>query len=119
MTTVKLDTFSAAYLECALWASTDDNGAPLDSAYSLEDIAPEALASMLADCERFAAAHAGDIADNPARAGHDYWLTRNGHGAGFWDGEWPEDIGQRLTTAAHADGECNLYPGDDGRLYVL
>lgn len=21
-------------------------------------------------------------------AGHDLWLTRNGHGAGFWDGDW-------------------------------
>ena len=22
------------------------------------------------------------------RIGHDFWLTRNGHGAGFWDGGW-------------------------------
>lgn len=22
------------------------------------------------------------------RIGHDFWLTRNGHGAGFWDGDW-------------------------------
>ncbi len=23
--------------------------------------------------------------DNIEQAGHDFWLTRNGHGAGFWD----------------------------------
>ena len=26
--------------------------------------------------------------DELARAGTDFWLTRNGHGAGFWDGDW-------------------------------
>jgi hypothetical protein len=29
--------------------------------------------------------HHGDF----AQLGHDFWLTRNGHGAGFWDGDWP------------------------------
>ena len=30
--------------------------------------------------------------DQCERIGHDFWLTRNGHGAGFWDGDWDEDF---------------------------
>ena len=26
-----------------------------------------------------------DLYPNPQQIGHDLWLTRNGHGAGFWD----------------------------------
>lgn len=40
----------------------------------------------------------GYIDNEPAeaRAGHDLWLTRNGHGAGFWDRDLGE-LGDRLT----------------------
>lgn len=30
------------------------------------------------------------------RAGHDFWLTSQGHGAGFWDGDW-KTYGEMLT----------------------
>ena len=48
--------------------------------------------------------------------GHDFWLTRNRHGAGFWD-RGLEFVGINLTDAAHAWGEFNLYVGDDGLIY--
>ena len=51
-------------------------------------------------------------------AGHDFWLTRNRHGSGFWD-EDIGDVGRQLTEAACACGECNLYVGDDQRIYGL
>jgi hypothetical protein len=51
-------------------------------------------------------------------AGHDFWLTRNGHGAGFWDGDLSEDVGNALTEAAKKFGECHLYVGDDGQIYT-
>jgi hypothetical protein len=51
-------------------------------------------------------------------AGHDFWLTRNGHGAGFWDGDWPEPLATVLTDAAHAFGELSPYVGDDGLIYL-
>jgi hypothetical protein len=53
------------------------------------------------------------------RAGHDFWLTRNHHGAGFWDrGELDaRGIGKRLTDHAHSYGGVDLYVGDDGRIY--
>jgi len=36
----------------------------------------------------------------------DFWLTRNGHGAGFWDGGW--DHGDELAEIAHSFGECSV-----------
>lgn len=36
-------------------------------------------------------------------AGHDFWLTRVGHGAGFWD-RGLGDLGERLTDASKAYG---------------
>jgi hypothetical protein len=42
-------------------------------------------------------------------AGHDFWLTRNHHGAGFWDGDWEQSAGEKLTALAESFGEFNLY----------
>lgn len=39
---------------------------------------------------------------------HDWILTRNRHGAGFWDGGWIEPIGAHLTNLAHESGELNV-----------
>ena len=56
---------------------------------------------------------------NPSQIGHDFWLTRNGHGVGFWDR--PELYGdheaERLTDIARSFGTLFVYAGDDGDLY--
>jgi hypothetical protein len=115
------DSFFRAYVECALWSSTDwDSGEPLDDTYDTADIAPETLDAMRADCDDFYAANvetwqAAGMSDD--QAGHDFWLTRNRHGAGFWD-HGIGDAGRTLTANAHAYGECDLYVGDDGRVYA-
>ena len=41
-----------------------------------------------------------------AQAAHDFWLTRNGHGAGFWDGDWPI-YGEMFTKISESFGEAN------------
>ena len=58
------------------------------------------------------------LGDDLWRVGHDLWLTQNRHGAGFWDGDWPEEIGERLTEISKKFGECHLYVGDDGKIYA-
>jgi len=110
-----MDKFTKEYIECALWSSCDGSGIPLDNAYSIHDLAPETLIMMRDDCKDFQAKnhHLLDNRDDPG--GHDFWLTRNHHGAGFWDGDWAN--GKELTDAAHEYGECNLYVGDDGKIY--
>jgi hypothetical protein len=123
-TRTQLDEFTLAYIECALWAETDNDDKPLDDTYTIDNLAPETLETMIADCKRFQEENAADLAafEHPQwtaaeMGGHDFWLTRNGHGCGFWDGDWPEGASQRLTVAAKKFGEVDLYVGDDGRIY--
>lgn len=56
-----------------------------------------------------------------AAFGHDFALTRNGHGCGFWDREHeglPKFIGDALTRVCQKKfNECDLYIGDDGKVY--
>lgn len=129
MTQCSLSDFAAAYIVAALWSSTDDEGEPLDSNYDESDLAPETLAKMKADCREFFIANESAIlcdggptgpdgTSQAGMAGHDFWLTRCGHGAGFWDGDWPEPHGAALTAAAEAFGNVDLYLGDDGRIYA-
>jgi hypothetical protein len=104
-----IETMLASYVETALWSSTDDDGNPLDAHYSVDDIADKALASMSKVVAAFAADNAADIDGKWEQAGNDFWLTRNGHGSGFWDGDWPEPASSRLTAASKAYGPCDLY----------
>ena len=117
-----MDSFTTAYVEAALWSSMDNaddqGGEPLDANYDIEDIAPEALASIHEDCEAFQRNHADDIGGELEQAGHDFWLTRNHHGAGFWEGDWQDEVGQRLTEACRPYGSVDLYVGDDGLIYA-
>ena len=125
------ESFFDAYCVTALWSSHDESdesgGEPLDYNYAINDIAPDSLAKMRADCDAFYAANYDDLNcegvtyspdfDQDGRGGHDFWLTRNGHGAGFWDGDWPKLQGERLSDAARAFGECNLCVGDDKQIH--
>jgi hypothetical protein len=97
-----------------------DNPRPLDDNYGIEDIAPETLAAMAADVADFMAANASDLDASgldASQIGHNFWLTRNGHGTGFWD-RGLRDVGERLTDACRPYGECDLYVGDDGKVYA-
>lgn len=101
---------------------------PLDDNYSILDIAPEALTTMVEECVEFQSTYADELAEwytygeSPERAGHDLWLTRNGHGAGYWDrwsnGGKEEKLGRKLTDYAHSYGSYDLYVSDDGKLYI-
>lgn len=114
---LNIDEVTHHYAICALWSSTDEEGEPLDSVFTVDDIAPETMARMRSDCEAFTADYADLIAQtcmDAAQCGHDLWLTRNRHGAGFWDRGYPDAIGQALTEGAHLMGGVDLYAGEDG-----
>lgn len=118
------------HMTCALWSSTfdanedglpadheTDRQLPMDSQFERCDIALEAADEMRGDCARFVLANIVDlIGMDPEQVGHDFWLTRNHHGAGFWD-RGLGDAGERLTKAAHVYGEQVLYFSSD-QLYV-
>jgi hypothetical protein len=117
---MSLDTFYASYVGAALFTSMDDDGDPLDGHYSTEDISLSAAARMRDDCTLFYRANAarwqGRWGYSDEQAGHDFWLTRNRHGAGFWDRGLGQ-VGKTLTEISHAYGEADLYVGDDGEIY--
>lgn len=172
---MKLDTFTQAYIECALWSTTDNEcrcangkilelerrkgeldrygrdrmpltmcaeldeianaltrlehdsdcgretgGEPLDKNYRPEDIDLRSLHRMIEDCANFKHWCREALAESKLsdeQAGHDLWLTRNGHGAGFWDRGLPAAIDEELSNAARAMGSVDLYVGDDGKVY--
>lgn len=125
-----LGKFFDAYVEAALWSTNDESddsgGEPLDKNYSSDDIVPGTIKAMEDDCRAFWEKNKDKIFDDESKeiddwgaislAGHDFWLTRNGHGAGFWDGGWPKH-GDALTKAAEKFGEVYLYVGDDNLIY--
>lgn len=106
-----------AYLECALWADLrDESGEPLDE-YTIFDFGTEARDAARVELEDFVA-QAGELLEGmqPAQIGHDFWLTRNGHGAGFWD-RGLGARGEELTRIAKSYSERSPYVGDDGKVY--
>lgn len=113
-----LDVFLLSYVETALWSSTDDEDVALDEAYTIDDLAPATLESMREDCDDFLNGIKDLVDGRLYSAGHDFWLTRNRHGAGFWDGAWPEQVGRLLTERSRAYGSCDLYVGDDRLIYL-
>lgn len=135
-----LDPFTQAYIEAAFWtseapevsteelnATEDHNEGSIPGDVGFRDLAPETLIKIMADCTAFQDGRAWqdfmeacEDVDEP-QGGHDFWLTRNGHGSGFWDRELPAPYGGftgTLTTAAKAFHKCDLYLGDDGKVYL-
>lgn len=117
------DAFTRSYLETALWSSNDESneqgGDPMDKNYGLHDMSAQFLTRSEEECAAFKAENAADLDQmEDVRAGHNFWLSRNGHGTGFFDEDTiPEDAQDRLQDAAKAYGEVNLYVGDDGQIY--
>lgn len=106
-----MDDFTIAYIEAALWSSTTEDETPMDEVYDVYDIEAESLLKIQAECAEFQAKHAGLLtqAGTSEQNGHDFWLTRNHHGAGYWDRGYPKHIGDALTKSANKAGERCLY----------
>lgn len=124
----------AALWETILWATTDDNGDPLDSNHDQtaawrEDM--EALSEQfyrwrdLADdvliAHGFGELSLEDLIGSD-RVEHTYVLVRDGHGVGMadrWQSDSPEAACcKELERIASAQGAIGAYVGDDGRIYL-
>jgi hypothetical protein len=117
----------------------ENRSEPVEVGFSA--LANETLEGIMADCVKFQASAAwtslhdafvcgaldpaeralphNDTEDFATVAGRDFWYTRQGHGCGFWDGDWREPYASRLTEAAKAFGAVTVYLGDDGKVHLL
>lgn len=112
--------FMNSYIETLLWSSVDFDGENFDG-YSTDDFSAETLKEIEESCQDFwenssVQEAIDEDGQNPSMAGHDFALTRNGHGAGFWDGDWAS-YGDILTEECRIFGGMDIYLGDDGKLY--
>ena len=95
------------YLTCAAWSSTDDDGEPLD-AYSFSKDAEKRMSASLEDFVILVNQEIPDLEMDAGQFAHDFWLTRNGHGTGFWDRGLGE-LGDKLTELAKSFGSADLW----------
>ncbi len=122
-----LDTMAYWYVRAILWSETRDapeesGDEPLEDTFSPEDMTPKFWKRVRLDILRFIAADEPQVwRIDPEKAGIDLWLTRQKHGAGFWDSPWIKGngaYGQYLTMITDATlPETYVYVGDDGELY--
>lgn len=126
---INLEKMTAGYIEAMAFTDCQPGDECAD-----HDFSDELLEKAKADCAAFVASISRDVIDALAekaadytdeRFGHDFWLTRNGHGAGFWDRAELEipfedqgEIGSILTRHAEQMGGTDLYVGDDGLIYA-
>jgi hypothetical protein len=116
------DKFTQAYIECALWSSSEGEQGEIRLDEHDGDISPETLAQMEQDCtdfqddQAFVLAQWYALGETEERAGRDFWFTRCGHGVGFWDRYYAGagvSLGEKLSQAAKTYGNVNLYIGDE------
>lgn len=115
-----------AYLQTALWNTTDnsrdDGGDPLNNNWSVSDCSEALIKQAESDLDNFYA-YVQEVApdayvalcDDEKHAAHDFWLSRNGHGAGFFDGDY-DGHENTLQSAAKTFGSVDLYVDDDGMI---
>lgn len=117
-----LDAFTQGYISGAFFTECNCDNEELEDA-EFSDLAPATLAAIIEDCADWQLANGDDLSEayqmltayDAERAGTDYWLTRNGHGAGFWD-RGLGGIGDKLSDACRRSS-VDVYRGDDGKVY--
>lgn len=113
-----LGTMVQHYLICALWSSHDwqackdesENPPPMDDRYDVGDVSISLYNQSVADCRSFvkmAEEQGIEWEQSWEQIGHDFWLTRNGHGAGFWDRGIKH--GDALTKLSKVFGSVDLW----------
>lgn len=111
----KLDAFTRHYVVAALWTSQPEDeviGGDFE-AYGLslvDSVSDSWMAQAIADCDKFQEENASllEQAGTDRQNGHDFWLTRNGHGCGFWGRGYEDEIGDSLSESARRFGEVYL-----------
>lgn len=125
-----------------LWSENDysdeTGGQSLDINYDIDDIDSASLRKLESQFESFATkveqqlqAKFGDdyssIEDFYIGSGssdfqteHDYIMTVNGHGCGYWEKhDWQDGAREILVKLAEQESEIHAEVGDDGKIYLM
>lgn len=105
---------TAHYLMALVWADALEGEPYLGIADSVRKTAQEDCAAFLKMVEE---AEIDDSKWTDEQFGHDFWLTRQHHGAGFWDRGLGRP-GEQLTALAQTFASQHVSVGDDGLLYA-
>lgn len=100
--------FRDAYVECAMWSHGSHELTDSDA----DTLHEEAYAFLDGHAIRLIqAAMFRKPGYDWASAGHDFYLTREGHGAGFWD-RGLGIVGEALTSLSKPYGSSDYLPDD-------
>lgn len=129
--------FVLGYIQAMLWANTlklegnycgndswDAEMVPVDATRLREQLTWDALKELVRDAESFRRAEyvhllAGARRYNWSEMGYCFALSRNGHGAGYFDRPIEGDVHDALQGAARVYGESTLELHSDGKIEVL
>jgi len=105
------------YLHCALWtAEFDEND--FDDIDSLSvDNAKDDVDKFLDELKKQDLLDKLIVKMDLSSIGNDFWLTRNGHGVGFWDRGLGE-LGDKVSEVCKVFGGKDIYKGDDEKIYI-
>lgn len=126
-----IETIVHHYLVAQLWAQIDmdsgDDCECLDAKYSIDDVDTDYVEALTDELRTVLGSHplawrlyknrSGHyLEDALGQWGHDFYLTREGHGAGFWD-RGHEELGEYWTKIAKSyGGATHLWADVDGTL---
>lgn len=147
---ISLSEFTEGYIECSMWANLmiytceHEHNAYDCTECDFDEIVPELQSADASpgeyddeltdatreqierDCRDFVASNIFDLMAcglDSAQCGHDFALTRNRHGAGFWDrkhrGTVEDAALDRLTDASHAHGTADFVVNRDGKVEAM
>ena len=132
----EIDAATDAALECLAWSTPnwddrDEYGNPGESLedHDFSDAARETIRGMvygfMSDdrvSRLFDLLGLLGVPFSPERIGHDFILTANGHGAGFWDRDYrprPRAALDALSEIVRPYGEIAAYVSDAGEIEVI
>lgn len=124
--------FIKGYLDCAAWLAVDAEKWEAVEGLDASDFTKAARAQAARECKGFLGCleklgldldsvdASGTDRDGRKWSsyemhGHDFFLTRNHHGMGYWDRDYGP-LGDELTKAAHTFGESTAILSRRGKL---
>jgi hypothetical protein len=113
---LNIDKILNSYIETAIWAEESDENDLQGK--TINDVDKESVANSKIEIYNFIKKAQQEASDelsayDSETLGHNLWLSRNGHGAGFFD-----DNNDKLQNLARSMKPVDIYLGDDGKIYI-